>query len=155
IAIPWLLAHRWSWLRGWVSRRTLAVLVAVLLAIRAVKVGAVAVHGGATVAAPWGGEITFQAGAVVFLALTLVAPLLVARAAALASGKTEPPGSGHRPAHPGPNPVPAAPMHRTRSAPRPGPPRSKPVSRPPMQRNRSAPRPGHPRLKPVSRTPMQ
>src|SRR5262249_46155820 len=79
IAIPWLLAHRWSWLRGRVSRRTLAV----PLASRAVKVGAVAGHGGATVAAPWGGEITFQAGAVVFLAVTLVALVFVARAAAM------------------------------------------------------------------------
>ena len=81
IVIPWLLARRWSWLRGWVSRRTFAVVVAALLAIRAVKVGAVAVHGGATVEAPWGGEITFQAGAAVFLAVTLIALVFVARAA--------------------------------------------------------------------------
>jgi len=81
MVIPWLLARRWSWLRGWVSRRTFAALVALLLAFRAFKVGAVAVHGGATVAAPWGGEITFQAGAVVFLAVTLMALGFVARAA--------------------------------------------------------------------------
>ena len=81
VVIPWLLARRWSWLRGWVSRRTFAGLVAVLLAIRAFKVGAVAVHGGATIAAPWGGEITFQAGAVVFLLVTLTALVFVARAA--------------------------------------------------------------------------
>jgi len=82
IVIPWLLARRWSWMRGWVSRRTFAVLVAVLLAIRAFKVGAAAVHPGATVAAPWGGEITFQAGAVTFLVVTLMALVFVARAAA-------------------------------------------------------------------------
>ena len=81
MVIPWLLARRWSWLRGWVSRRTFAALVALLLAFRAFKVGAVAVHGGASVAAPWGGEITFQAGAVVFLAVTLMALGFVARAA--------------------------------------------------------------------------
>jgi hypothetical protein len=81
IVIPWLLARRWSWMRGWLSRRTFAVLVAVLLAIRAFKVGAASVHPGATVAAPWGGEITFQAGAVIFLVVTLMALVFVARAA--------------------------------------------------------------------------
>lgn len=79
--IPWLLAHRWSWLRGWLSRRVFAWLVAALLAIRAVKVAAVAVRGGATVAAPWGGQITFQAGAVMFLCVTLTALAFVVRAA--------------------------------------------------------------------------
>src|SRR5439155_3036611 len=82
IVIPWFLGRRWSWMRGWVSRRTFAVLVAVLLAIRAFKVGAAAVHPGARVAAPWGGEITFQAGAVIFLVVTLMALVFVARAAA-------------------------------------------------------------------------
>ncbi len=81
VAIPWLLARRWSWRRGWVSRRTFAGLVALLLAIRAFKVGAVAVHGGATIAAPWGGEITFQVGAAVFFVVTVAALFFVARAA--------------------------------------------------------------------------
>jgi len=81
VAIPWLLARRWSWRRGWVSRRTFAGLVALLLAIRAFKVGAVAVHRGATIAAPWGGEITFQAGAAVFFVVTVAALFFVARAA--------------------------------------------------------------------------
>jgi hypothetical protein len=66
VVVPWLLTRRWSWLGGWVSRRTLAWLLALLLVIRVVKVGSVAVRGGASVAAPWGGQITFQAGAAIF-----------------------------------------------------------------------------------------
>lgn len=84
VLIPLLLAKRWAWRRGMLSRRVFAALVALLLAVRAIKVGAVAVHGdAATVAAPWGGEITFQAGAAIFLAVTLVALAAVARAAVL------------------------------------------------------------------------
>jgi hypothetical protein len=86
IGVPWLLTRRWSWLGGWISRRTFAWLLALLLAIRAVKVGAVALHGGASVAAPWGGQITFRMGAVVFLVVTLTALAFVTRAALRADG---------------------------------------------------------------------
>ena len=81
VVVPWLLARRWSWLGGWVSRRTFAWLLAALLAVRAVKVGEVALRSSATVAAPWGGEITFRTGAIVFLAVTLTALAFVVRAA--------------------------------------------------------------------------
>jgi hypothetical protein len=91
IVIPLLLRRPWSfplrlwppawWRRVRVSRRTFAWLVAALLAIRAFKVGEVAVRGGGSVPAPWGGVITFQAGAVVFLVVTLAALLFVLRAA--------------------------------------------------------------------------
>ena len=81
VVVPWLLTRRWSWLGGWISRRTFAWVLAALLAIRAYKVGSVAVRGGASVAAPWGGEITFQAGAVIFLVVTLIALVVVVRAA--------------------------------------------------------------------------
>jgi len=82
LAIPLLLSRRWSWLGGIVSRRTFAALVALLLAFRAWKVGGVALHGGgASVAAPWGGSMSFQAGAAIFLVVTLLALLAVARAA--------------------------------------------------------------------------
>jgi hypothetical protein len=80
VVVPWLLVRRWSWLGGWLSRRTFAWLLAVLLAVRAVKVGEVAWRSTATVAAPWGGEITFRVGALVFLAVTLVALGFVIRA---------------------------------------------------------------------------
>ena len=79
--VPLLLSRPWSWLGGWLSRRTFAWLVAALLAVRAFKVGEVAIRGGASVPAPWGGDITFQAGAVVFLAVALAALACVLRAA--------------------------------------------------------------------------
>jgi hypothetical protein len=81
VVIPWLLSRPWSWLGGLVSRRTFAWIVALLLALRAYKVGEVARRGGASVAAPWGGEISFQIGAVVFLVVTLIALGFVLRAA--------------------------------------------------------------------------
>lgn len=82
VGIPLALWFRWSWLGGWVSRRTFAWLVAGLLALRAFKVGEVAVRGGGSVPAPWGGSLSFQAGAVVFLVVTLMALVFVVRAAA-------------------------------------------------------------------------
>jgi hypothetical protein len=82
IVIPWLLARPWSWLGGLVSRRAFAWAVALLLALRVYKVGEVAARSSASVAAPWGGEITFQAGAIVFLLATLLALGFVLRAAA-------------------------------------------------------------------------
>lgn len=73
LVIPLLLWRRWSWLGGWISRRSFAGLVVLLLALRAYKVGEVAWRGGGAVPAPWGGEISFRAGGAVFLVVTLVA----------------------------------------------------------------------------------
>ena len=87
VLIPLLLSRPWSWLGGVVSRRTFAWIVAALLTLRAVKVGEVALRGGASVAAPWGGQVTFQAGAIVFLVVTLAALAFVARAAATRQGQ--------------------------------------------------------------------
>ncbi len=81
VAIPLLLWWPWSKLGGRVSRRSFAWLVALLLALRAWKVGEVAVRGGAAVAAPWGGEISFSTGAATFLVVTVVALALMVRAA--------------------------------------------------------------------------
>jgi hypothetical protein len=80
VVIPLLLWWPWSWLNGWISRRSLAWLVAIFLAVRAWAVGRVAVRGGATVSAPWGGEITFRSGAMVFFVVTLVALFFITRA---------------------------------------------------------------------------
>jgi hypothetical protein len=80
VVIPLLLWRPWSWLGGVVSRRSFAWLVAIFLALRAFKVGEVAVRGGGEVGAPWGGTVTFQAGATVFLAVTLVALAFMVRA---------------------------------------------------------------------------
>jgi hypothetical protein len=82
VAIPWLLSRPWTWFGGLVSRRVFAWLVAGLLAIRAFKVGEVALRGGASVATPWGGQISFQVGAAVFLVFTVIALAFVVRAAA-------------------------------------------------------------------------
>ena len=81
VVVPWLLTRRRSWLGGWASRRTFAWLLAALLAVRALKVGEAALRSTGTVAVPWGGEIGFGAGAVVFLVVTLTALALVVRAA--------------------------------------------------------------------------
>ena len=73
VAIPWLLSRPWTWFGGLVSRPVFAWLVAALLAIRAFKVGEIALRGG---------PISFQVGAVVFLAFTVIALAFVVRAAA-------------------------------------------------------------------------
>jgi hypothetical protein len=102
VVIPLLLSRPWSLAGGRISRRAFAWLIALLLAIRAWRVGRVALHGdAATVAAPWGGVVTFQAGAVVFLAVTVAALAFVVRAA---WGGDD----GARAAHPGPAPAPTS-----------------------------------------------
>ena len=56
--------------------------LALFMAYRAFKVAHVALRGEtASVAAPWGGMLTFHAGALVFLLVTLVALVFVVRAA--------------------------------------------------------------------------
>ena len=82
LVIPYLLAARRRWFERWVlSRRDFARVVAVFLAFRAWKVAWVAIHGdGATVAAPWGGVVSFQVGAAVFLIVTVAALAAVTRA---------------------------------------------------------------------------
>ena len=83
VVIPFLLRRPRAWFERWLlSRRDFARLLAVFMAYRAFKVAHVALRGEtAAVAAPWGGVLTFRAGALVFLVVTLVALVLVARAA--------------------------------------------------------------------------
>lgn len=83
VLIPYLLRHPRAWFERWIlSRRDFARVLALLLAFRAYKVGEVAARPeSGSVPAPWGGVITFQAGALVFLVVTLAALALVARAA--------------------------------------------------------------------------
>jgi hypothetical protein len=82
LVIPYLLAARRRWFERWVlSRRDFARVLAAFLAFRAYAVGRVATgHGGATIEAPWGGTVSFQAGAAVFLIVTVAALAAVARA---------------------------------------------------------------------------
>ncbi|OLC13653.1 MAG: hypothetical protein AUH29_12595 [Candidatus Rokubacteria bacterium 13_1_40CM_69_27] len=80
--VPFLLRHPRAWFERWiVSRRDFARILALFMAFRAFKVGEVALRsGGGSVAAPWG-VVTFQAGAVVFFFVTVVALVCVALAA--------------------------------------------------------------------------
>jgi hypothetical protein len=83
LGVPYLLRAPRRWFERWVlSRRDFARVVAVFLAFRAWKVGQIAVHdSGASVTAPWGGTVSFQTGAAIFLILTVAALAATARAA--------------------------------------------------------------------------
>jgi len=83
LAIPYLLRRPRPWFERWVlSRRDFARILTVLMAVRAWYVLRVALRPEtASVAAPWGGEITFRMGAAGFFLVTVVALLFVAVAA--------------------------------------------------------------------------
>ncbi len=83
VAIPYLLARRRAWFERWVlSRRDFARVLTLFMALRAWHVLKVVLRPEtATVSAPWGGEVTFRAGAIVFLLVTVIALLLIGRAA--------------------------------------------------------------------------
>src|SRR2546422_440739 len=83
VALPCLLRRPRPWFERWVlSRRDFARVLTVLMAVRAWHVLRVVLRPEtATVAAPWGGEVTFRAGAAVFFLVTVVALLFVAVAA--------------------------------------------------------------------------
>jgi hypothetical protein len=81
--VPFLLRRPRAWFEQWVlSRRDFARIIALFMAVRAFEVLRVAVRPvTATVPAPWGGEVTFGAGAAVFFVVTVTALVFVARAA--------------------------------------------------------------------------
>jgi hypothetical protein len=83
VVIPYLLSRRRERFERWVlSRRDFARLLSLLMAWRAWRVLRVVVRPEtASVSAPWGGEVTFRAGAIVFLLVTVTALVVVARAA--------------------------------------------------------------------------
>ena len=83
VAIPYLLARRRARFERWIlSRRDFARILAAFMAVRAWHVLKVALRPEtATVPAPWGGEITFRLGAIVFMIVTVAALLVIARAA--------------------------------------------------------------------------
>lgn len=83
VAIPYLLAGRRAWFERWIlSRRDFARILAAFMAVRAWHVLRVALRPEtASVPAPWGGEMTFRAGATVFLVVTVAALLVIGRAA--------------------------------------------------------------------------
>lgn len=83
VFIPMLLARPRPWFeRRVLTRRNFARVLVLFLLVRAYKVGQVAFRTEtATVVAPWGGEVTYRAGAQVFLVVTIVALVVIARAA--------------------------------------------------------------------------
>jgi hypothetical protein len=83
LLIPFLLRRPRGWFERWIlRRRDFARALAVFMAFRAFKVGQLALRGeGAAVPAPWGGTLTFQAGAAAFFLVTVAALAFVALAA--------------------------------------------------------------------------
>ncbi|HET7340287.1 MAG TPA: hypothetical protein VFL90_02405 [Methylomirabilota bacterium] len=83
VLVPYLLRRRRPGFERWVLSRTdFARIVAVLLLVRIVAVARVVVRSAAaSVAAPWGGTVSYRTGGAVFLVVTVVAFALVARAA--------------------------------------------------------------------------
>ena len=80
--IPYVLRRRRALFERWVvSRRDFARILAAFMAFRAYAVARVAVRGdAASVPAPWGGEIGFRSGAILFFVVTVAALIFVARA---------------------------------------------------------------------------
>jgi hypothetical protein len=83
VLIPFLLRRPRRWFERWIlSRRDFARIVVLLMALRVVAVARVVIRSeAASVVAPWGGQISYRLGGVVFLIVTVVALALVARAA--------------------------------------------------------------------------
>lgn len=83
VLVPYLLRRRRRWFERYVlSRRDFARIVALLLTVRVLAVARVVFGtGAATVAAPWGGVVSYRLGGAVFIVVTLTALALVARAA--------------------------------------------------------------------------
>jgi hypothetical protein len=83
VGIPYLLRRPRSWFERWIlGRRDFARILTLFMVVRAWAVLRVVLRPEtATVAAPWGGEITFRAGAAVFFIVTIVAALFIAVAA--------------------------------------------------------------------------
>src|SRR2546427_11596758 len=83
VLIPYLLAGRRAWFERWIlSRRDFARILTAFMTVRAWHVLRVALRPEtASVSTPWGGEMTFRAGGIVFLVVTVAALVLVGRAA--------------------------------------------------------------------------
>jgi hypothetical protein len=83
VLIPFLLRRRRPGFERWVlSRRDFARLVALFMFFRVLAVLRVVLRSeSAVVAAPWGGVVSYHAGGTGFLVITVIALVLVARAA--------------------------------------------------------------------------
>jgi hypothetical protein len=83
VLVPFLLRRRRPGFERWIlSRRDFARLVAIFMFLRVLAVLRVVLRSDtAVVPAPWGGLISYRAGGAVFLLVTVIALVLVARAA--------------------------------------------------------------------------
>jgi hypothetical protein len=83
VLVPHLLRSRRPGFERWVlSRRDFARLVSLFMCFRVLAVLRVVIREhSAVVAAPWGGLVSYRAGGIVFLVVTVIALALVARAA--------------------------------------------------------------------------
>jgi hypothetical protein len=83
LLIPYLLHRPRGWFERWIlSRRDFARILSMFLAVRAWKVGQIALREeGGAVPLPWAGTITFQTGGALFFVITVVALGCCARAA--------------------------------------------------------------------------
>ena len=92
LLVPYLLGRPRAWFERWIlSRRDFARVLVVLMALRAWKVGRVALRPEtATVASPWGGTITFRLGAAIFCVVTVAALAIIARGAWTEPGASPP-----------------------------------------------------------------
>jgi hypothetical protein len=83
VLVPFLLRRRRPGFERWIlSRRDFARLVAIFMFLRVLAVLRVVLRSeAAVVPAPWGGLVSYRAGGAVFLLVTVIALVLVARAA--------------------------------------------------------------------------
>jgi hypothetical protein len=83
VAVPYVLLRRRVWFERWIlSRRDFGRILAVLMVFRVLAVLRIVVRSEtAVVAAPWGGLVSYRAGGTVFMLVTLIALVLVGRAA--------------------------------------------------------------------------
>jgi hypothetical protein len=83
VVVPYLLRQRRRWFERWIlGRRDFARLLAVFMFVRVLAVLRVVLRPDSAVApAPWGGVVTYRTGGALFLVVTVIALVLVARAA--------------------------------------------------------------------------
>jgi uncharacterized protein involved in cysteine biosynthesis len=81
--VPLLLVRRRDWFERWIlSRRDFARFLVFFMVLRVLVVLRTVLRSEtAAVAAPWGGLVSYRAGGTVFILVTLIALVLVARAA--------------------------------------------------------------------------
>jgi hypothetical protein len=82
VVIPWLLLRERAWFERWVlSRRDFARILTLLIALRAVEVGRIALSPRSELVSAGGFAIPMSLGAAVFCLVTVATAVMVARAA--------------------------------------------------------------------------